>query len=38
MEKKNKIFSNFFKMFDYFGVNFTFKINNKNSFKTNFGG
>ena len=38
MEKKNKIFSNFFKMFDYFGVNFTFKIKDQATFKTKFGG
>ena len=37
--KKSKSFCrNFFKMFDYFGVNFTFKIKDKSNFKSNLGG
>ena len=38
MEKSKNCFTNFFKMFDYFGVNFTFKIKNETNYKTNFGG
>ena len=35
---KNSFCNNFFKFFDYFGVNFTFKIKNERYYKTSFGG
>ena len=38
MNLKNRCCNNFFKFFDYFGVNFTFKIKNERYYKTSFGG